>query len=172
MTLIAIHLETRSGSRAWMIATVISGFWHLLLAILGTFVLKRFPTSFAIGFLVGMLLVGANQNVILFGILHGYPYGNSVTHHIYATACCLVAMVLCVVASLLLHFRNFLVVAPMDLLGTSTTMDTMTTSSMSVPTPAVVAPTTMTMTTSTTATTSSTTNTAATTNRSTISRRV
>jgi hypothetical protein len=99
------------------LAAIWAGILHLILAILGTFVLKRFPTSFAIGFLLGILVVCANQNIILFGVYHGYPYGNVKTNHIFSSLCFTVAVVLTFFTAILLHFRDALVVAPIDVKG-------------------------------------------------------
>ena len=42
------------------------------MAILGTFILKRFPTSFSVGFFLGLVLIVAQQNLVLFGTFHNY----------------------------------------------------------------------------------------------------
>mmetsp|Transcript_18978 Transcript_18978/g.31477 ORF Transcript_18978/g.31477 Transcript_18978/m.31477 type:complete len:213 (-) Transcript_18978:160-798(-) len=114
-----LNLQSNGGSRALVLASIWTGILHLTLAILGTFVLKRFPTSFAIGFLVGILVVCANQNLILFGIFHGYAFGNPKTNHAFASLCFTLAMVLAFFTAILVHFRNDLVVAPVDVKGNS-----------------------------------------------------
>mmetsp|Transcript_38443 Transcript_38443/g.43890 ORF Transcript_38443/g.43890 Transcript_38443/m.43890 type:complete len:238 (+) Transcript_38443:545-1258(+) len=109
-----LNLEQHGGSRALVIATIWTGLLHLMLAILGTFILKRFPTSFALGFFIGVILVVANQNLILFGIFHGYVFGNLQTHHIFSSLCFTLSIILLFFTALLVHFRQDLVVAPID----------------------------------------------------------
>jgi hypothetical protein len=112
-----LNLQSRGGSRALVMAAIWTGILHLILAILGTFVLKRFPTSFALGFFLGILVVCANQNIILFGVFHGYSYGNVRTNHIFSSLCFIVAVVLIFFTAILVHFRDALVVAPIDVKG-------------------------------------------------------
>lgn len=97
-----------------MIAAIWTGVLHLILAILGTFILKRFPTSFALGFLIGILLIVANQNLILFGIFHGYAYGSLQTNHVFSSLCFTLSVVLLFFTTCLVHFRQDLVVSPID----------------------------------------------------------
>lgn len=61
------NLKGDSGaSKAVMLAAMFFGISHLFLGIMGTFVLKRFPTSFSVGFFLGMLVILANQNMMLY----------------------------------------------------------------------------------------------------------
>ena len=114
---IVLNLQSRGGSHALMLGAIWTGILHLVLAILGTFVLKRFPTSFALGFFLGILVVCANQNIILFGVFHGYPYGNAETNHIFSSLCFTLSVVLVFFTALLVHFKDDLVVAPIDVKG-------------------------------------------------------
>lgn len=102
-----------------MIAAVCSGVVHLILGILGTFVLKRFPTSFSIGFFLGVLVVLANQNLILFGTFHGYTYGTIATNNAFANLCLALFAVLAFFALILFHFKRHIVIAPIDAKGMS-----------------------------------------------------
>lgn len=104
-----------SGSAALVIATVIIGLSHVVLGILGTFVLKRFPTSFSIGFLLGIVLILANQNLILFGTFFRYDYGTTNTNHIFGVLSFVLAVILFLFGILLFHFKNDVVVAPIDI---------------------------------------------------------
>jgi len=85
---------------------------HALLAILGTFVLKRFPTSFSVGFLMGVLVVLANQNLILFATFTTYSLGDAATNHIFASAAFTLFVVLSFFSLLLFHFKKEGVVSP------------------------------------------------------------
>ena len=112
-----VNLHTYGGSKALVISSVWTGIVHLLLAILGTFVLKRFPTSFSVGFLLGVLLVLANQNLILFGTFHNYGYGALQTNNAFSNLAFTLFMVLGFFAIILFHFKRHVVVAPIDAKG-------------------------------------------------------
>lgn len=112
-----INLNAMGGSRALVIAAVWTGIVHLILAVLGTFILKRFPTSFSIGFLLGILLVVANQNLILFGTFQGYSYGVPATNRAFGILGFALFLMLTFFAALLFHFKNHIVVAPIDVKG-------------------------------------------------------
>jgi zinc transporter ZupT len=105
------------GSKALVIASVLTGIVHVLLGILGTFVLKRFPTSFSVGFFLGVLVILANQNLIMFGTFHSYGYGSSGTNHAFANLALSLFCVLFFFTLLLFHFKKSIVVAPIDAKG-------------------------------------------------------
>lgn len=108
------NLQSQGGSKALVLASIWTGITHLGLGVLGTFVLKRFPTSFSVGFFLGVLVVLANQNLILFGTFHGYSYGNPATNHAFANVSMTLFMILTFFGLLLFHFKSRIVVAPMD----------------------------------------------------------
>ena len=109
-----ISLKHNEGSWALIIAAIWTGLIHLTLGVLGTFVLKRFPTSFSVGFLLGVLVVLANQNLIMFSTFSSYVQGSGRTNHVFASLGFTLFVVLSFMALLLLHFKNDVVVAPMD----------------------------------------------------------
>lgn len=113
----AINLNARGGSRALVIASVWTGTMHMVLALLGTFILKRFPTSFSIGFLLGILLVLANQNLILFGTFSNYDYGSQGMNQAFGALAFALFAVLAIFAALLFHFSKSIIVAPVDAKG-------------------------------------------------------
>ncbi len=100
-----------------LIGSIWTGFIHVALAVLGTFVLKRFPTSFSIGFLLGVILILANQNLIIFATFHAYPFGSSRTNHIYANLSFVLFVVLAFFGLLLAHFKEDVTVAAIDAKG-------------------------------------------------------
>jgi len=112
-----MNLRDEGGSKALLVAAVWIGVAHLILGGLGTFILKRFPTSFAIGFFLGVLLILANQNLIMFGTFHNYSYGNPATNHVFGLVGFTLSLVLTVFALLLYHFKHKIVVAPIDAKG-------------------------------------------------------
>ena len=108
------NLQSQGGSKALVLASIWTGITHLGLGVLGTFVLKRFPTSFSVGFFLGVLGVLANQNLILFGTFHGYAYGNPATNHTFANVSMTLFLILTFFGLLLFHFKSRIVVAPLD----------------------------------------------------------
>lgn len=109
-----VNLNTNDGSVALVLASVWTGIVHLALGVLGTFVLKRFPTSFSVGFLLGVLVVLANQNLILFATFSSYVQGSVRTNHVFASLGFTLFAVLAFMALLLFHFKQDVVVAPME----------------------------------------------------------
>lgn len=112
-----INLRSGDSSKALVAASVCMGLSHLILGIVGTFVLKRFPTSFAVGFFLGLLVVLANQNLILFGTFHRYGYGTPATNHAFGGLGFSLFVVLAFFAALLFHFKKNIIVAPIDAKG-------------------------------------------------------
>jgi hypothetical protein len=108
-----INLETGGGSFALILASIWTGIVHLALGVLGTFVLKRFPTSFSVGFLLGVLVVLSNQNLLLFATFSGYKQGSPGTNHAFAGLGLTLFAVLSFMSLLLVHFKHYVVVAPM-----------------------------------------------------------
>lgn len=90
---------------------------HVLLGILGTFVLKRFPTNFAVGCFLGWTLVTAHQNLITSVVFRGYSYGRPSTNVIFASLGFMVFLVLTFFTLILFHFKADIVVAPIDAKG-------------------------------------------------------
>ncbi|CAB9504276.1 expressed unknown protein [Seminavis robusta] len=109
-----VQLQKMGGSEALVIAAVWTGIIHVLLAILGTFVLKRFPTSFSIGFLMGIVIVLANQNLILFATFNSYSMGNPTTNLIFSSAAFTLFAVLSFFSLLMFQFKKEVVVSPVD----------------------------------------------------------
>lgn len=112
--MININRASEGGSKALVLASIHSGIIHLILAVLGTFVLKRFPTSFSVGFLLGILIIIANQNLILFGVFHQYKQGTIATNLAFSNLSLVLFLVLGFFSLLLLHFRQEVVVAAVD----------------------------------------------------------
>jgi hypothetical protein len=106
--------QSEDGSIALIIASVWTGLIHLALGVLGTFVLKRFPTSFSVGFFLGVLVVLANQNIILFASFHKYSQGSARSNQVFATLGFVLFVVLSFMSLLLVHFKHEVVVTPMD----------------------------------------------------------
>eukprot|EP00525_Craspedostauros_australis_P001867 CAMPEP_0198118820 /NCGR_PEP_ID=MMETSP1442-20131203/23204_1 /TAXON_ID= /ORGANISM="Craspedostauros australis, Strain CCMP3328" /LENGTH=199 /DNA_ID=CAMNT_0043777143 /DNA_START=461 /DNA_END=1057 /DNA_ORIENTATION=+ len=106
-----INLQTYDGTIGLMIATVWAGLVHLGLGVLGTFVLKRFPTSFSVGFLLGVLVILANQNLLLFSAFMKYSFGNLRSNMAFAAIGLILCIVLVIMALMLVHFKEEVIVA-------------------------------------------------------------
>jgi hypothetical protein len=107
-------MKSNGGSVAVLVASIWSGLVHLGLGVLGTFVLKRFPTSFSVGFLLGVLVVIANQNLLLFATFLNFSQGDQRTNDLFAIVGFSVFGVMSLMSLLLFHFKEEVVVAPMD----------------------------------------------------------
>jgi zinc transporter ZupT len=121
---ISLHKNSESQSKALVIATFYSGIVHLFLAVLGTFVLKRFPTSFSVGFFLGILVILANQNLILFGVFRQYTQGSRGTNLAFSNLSFFLFVVLTFFSLLLVHFRHDVVVAAIDTNAESAKVET------------------------------------------------
>ena len=106
--------QSGDGSVALTIAAIWTGLIHLALGVLGTFVLKRFPTSFSVGFFLGVLVVLANQNIILYASFHKYTQGSGKANQVFALLGFMLFAVLSFMTLLLVHFKNDVVISPMD----------------------------------------------------------
>ena len=106
--------KAQDASVALIVAAVWTGLIHLALGILGTFVLKRFPTSFSVGFFLGVLVVLANQNIILYAAFHKYQQGSIAANQVFASLGFVLFAVLTFMSLLLVQFKNDVIIAPMD----------------------------------------------------------
>ena len=85
LVLVVITLEDGGASQALVAAAVWSIFVQITLAIAGTFILKRFSTSFSIGFLLGLVAFVAQQNFLLSIVFwNNQKYGNGGTNTAFA----------------------------------------------------------------------------------------
>ncbi len=112
--------QSGDGSVALIIAAVWTGLIHLALGVLGTFVLKRFPTSFSVGFFLGVLVVLANQNIILFASFHKYSQGSTRSNQVFASLGFVLFVVLSFMSLLLFHFKHEVVVSPNEVVTSPT----------------------------------------------------
>ena len=87
------------------------------MAILGTFILKRFPTSFSVGFFLGLVVIVAQQNLVLFATFHSYRHGTVHANHIFANLALSLFCMYTFFSLILGHFRGSILVAPVDAKG-------------------------------------------------------
>lgn len=65
MVKIVINLHKQDASLALILAAVWTVIVQLSMAIIGTFIIKRFSTSFSVGFIEGLVIIVAQQNLLL-----------------------------------------------------------------------------------------------------------
>mmetsp|Transcript_27245 Transcript_27245/g.41141 ORF Transcript_27245/g.41141 Transcript_27245/m.41141 type:complete len:184 (-) Transcript_27245:384-935(-) len=97
-------------SNALCIASYWSAFLHLAFAILGTFVLKRFSTAFAVGCFLGAAVVISQQNLFMFAAFIKYQHGSVFGNVIFADLAFALFGLLTFFSLILGHFRHYIIV--------------------------------------------------------------
>ena len=97
-------------SNALCIASYWSAFLHLTFAILGTFVLKRFSTAFAVGCFLGFSVVISQQNLFMFAAFIKYQHGSVFGNVIFADLAFALGLLLIFFSLILGHFRHYIIV--------------------------------------------------------------
>ena len=102
--------EDYDVSNALSIASYWSAFLHLTFAILGTFVLKRFSTAFAVGCFLGCSVIISQQNLFMFAAFIKYQHGSVVGNVIFADLAFALFVLLTFFSLILGHFRHYIIV--------------------------------------------------------------
>ena len=114
---IAKFLQSTVGSKPIVFAAIWTAVVQLLVGVLGTFVLRRFPTEFSMGAFLGILVVITQQNFILFATFSDVTF-NMLTEQksskMFAALLFLTAIVYIVFGLMLTHFRDQILLAPVD----------------------------------------------------------
>jgi len=112
---VSIETSVDGGSNALSFAALWTGLVQIIMAVLGTFVLKRFPTSFSVGFFLGLVVVVAQQNLIMCATFLDIDAVNSDgTSHLFSMLCLTLSFIHFVFALVLGHFRHHILLAPVD----------------------------------------------------------
>ena len=98
--------EDADASTALEIAAYYTAFLHLILIVLGTFVLKRFATSFTVGCFLGVTVVLSQQNLLMFACFFRYQHGDGYANAIFADLAFVLFGLLGFFSLILGHFRN------------------------------------------------------------------
>jgi len=98
------------ASIALELASLWSAGLHLILAISGTFVLKRFSTAFTIGCFLGLTVVISQQDLLLFAAFYHYKHGDVVCNVIFADLAFALFAILTFFSLILGHFRHYIIV--------------------------------------------------------------
>lgn len=99
------------------IAAIWTAVVQLLTGLVGTFVLRRFPTEFSVGFFLGLMVVVAQQNFILFATFSD-PTFNMLsevkTSKLFAALLFITGFFYVVFVLMLTNFREHILLAPVD----------------------------------------------------------
>ncbi|KAL3780193.1 hypothetical protein ACHAW5_010278 [Stephanodiscus triporus] len=105
-----LHESGTGASIALSMASCWSAALHLILAILGTFILKRFSTSFTVGCFLGLTVVTSQQDLLLCVAFYHNNRGDPVYNVIFADLAFALFGVLTFFSLILGHFRHYVVV--------------------------------------------------------------
>jgi hypothetical protein len=97
-------------SNALSIAAYWSAFLHFSFAILGTFILKRFSTAFAVGCFLGITVIISQQNLFMFAAFVKYQHGSVIGNVIFADLAFALFGLLTFFSLILGHFRHYIIV--------------------------------------------------------------
>ncbi len=82
--------------------------------IVGTFIIKRFSTSFSVGFLLGLVIIVAQQYLLLAVTFWHNRYGSAPTNIAFANLAFGLFVLYSVFAAILSQFRESIMVAAVD----------------------------------------------------------
>ena len=85
--------------------------------IVGTFIIKRFSTSFSIGFLLGLVVIVAQQYLLLSVTFWKNQYGSSAKNVAFANLAFALFVLYTIFAATLMHFKESVMVAAVDAKG-------------------------------------------------------
>ena len=119
--IVSVLYEIENVPNALMIAAGFTAAFQLILAVIGTFILRRFSTPFAVGFLIGLVLIMAQQNVILSISFHNLA--SNAANSIFANLAMTLSMIYIFFACILIQFREHVFVTPPGLNGHTNSFD-------------------------------------------------
>jgi len=102
--------EDVTSTRTLQVAAYYSAAIHLILVILGTFVLKRFATAFTVGSFLGVTLVLSQQNLLMFAAFFKYGHGDHGTNLLFANLSFMLFLCLGFFSAILGHFKDEIIV--------------------------------------------------------------
>jgi len=100
------NLQNAGASLALILAAVWTVIVQISMAITGTFIIKRFSTSFSIGFLGGSVLIVAQQNLLLSVTFWNSRHGSNGANYAFANFAFALFAIHCVFAATLAQFRD------------------------------------------------------------------
>lgn len=84
---------------------------------IGTFIIKRYSTTFSIGFLLGLVIIVSQQNLLLAITFWNTEYGSTGQNLIFANLAFTLFIFYSVFAAILARFKGSVMVAAIDVRG-------------------------------------------------------
>ncbi|KAL7487930.1 hypothetical protein ACHAW6_013513 [Cyclotella cf. meneghiniana] len=103
--------EDATSALTLQVAAYYTAAIHLILMILGTFVLKRFATDFTVGCFLGVTLVLSQQDLLLFAAFFKYGHGDGSANIIFANLAFALFFCLGFFTLIMGHFKDMIIVA-------------------------------------------------------------
>lgn len=110
-------MRSKYGSSPIVFAAIWTALAQMFMGAVGTFVLRRFPTEFSVGFFLGLLVIVAQQNLILFATFSDGTFNmlsEQKSSKVFAALILLTAIIYIAFAIMLTHFRDHILLAPAD----------------------------------------------------------
>ncbi len=111
------NLQNGNASFALTVAAIWTVIIQFGMIIVGTFIIKRFSTSFSVGFLLGLVLVVAQQYLLLAVTFWHSKYGSSTKNVVFANLAFGLFCLYSVFGLTLTHFKDSIMVATVDAKG-------------------------------------------------------
>ncbi len=111
------NLKSGDASFALIAAAIWTALIQFGMIIVGTFIIKRFSTSFSIGFLLGLVVIVAQQYLLLSVTFWKNQYGSSAKNLAFANLAFTLFVLYAVFAATLMHFKESVMVAAVDAKG-------------------------------------------------------
>jgi len=99
-------IRNDNGPGSLSLAALWSSAVHGILAVSGTFVIRRFTTHFALGFFLGLLIIVSQQDIILHSSFKQYSDIENLSGGVFAFLSMFMAFILISFASFLAIFRD------------------------------------------------------------------
>jgi hypothetical protein len=112
-----INLQNTNASAALTAAAIWTAIIQFGMIIVGTFIIKRFSTSFSVGFLLGLVIVVAQQYLLLAVTFWHSNYGSWAKNVSFANLAFGLFILYSFFAVILLQFRESIMIAAVDAKG-------------------------------------------------------
>ena len=110
-------MKDTNASLALKLAAVWTTILQLVVIVVGTFIIKRYSTSFSVGFLLGMVIVISQQHLLV-GITFAHTsYGNWFENAIFSNMSFALFAFYFLFAIILMQFKSSIMIAAVDAKG-------------------------------------------------------
>ena len=117
MIIIVVNLGQNGASWPFTFAATWTAIIQFGMILLGTFIVKRFATPFSVGFLLGLVIFVAQQHLMLSITFWHTEYGDFNANVIFSNLSFALFVIYCFFAIILNHYREDIMVAPIDAKG-------------------------------------------------------